>query len=63
MNGLDLMDLVKSCCVLMPNGNYAFTRAGKIRFQEICAEHGIKLTMDDNYEIREFRVSASGDSK
>lgn len=58
MNGIELMDLIKGCCVLMPNGNYAFTKAGKIRFQEICAERGVKLTMDDNHEIEGFSVSA-----
>ena len=59
MNGFELMDLIKGCCVLMPNGNYAFTKAGKIRFREICAEHGVQVTMDESHEITEFSVSAS----
>lgn len=63
MTATEIIDLVKGCCTKLPNGNYRFTPAGKIRLKEILGEHGIVLEMDESDEIKEFQVNGTRDGQ
>jgi hypothetical protein len=53
----EIIELIKGCCERLPNGHFRFTAAGKIRFREIMAEHGIHCEIDDSGEVKEVEIT------